>query len=365
MSVYGKDPVLAKKILLTGGGTAGHIMPNIALLDEITGKGYDAFYVCSKVELEKKIVGDAGLRYYTISSGKLRRYFSFKNFTDPFKILRGYFQSRKVIKREKPDIVFSKGGFVSVPVVYAAHSKKVPIVIHESDYTPGLANRLCVKKAKRVCVSFEAAAKHIPASKCVVTGSPVREELASGDRQRGLEFLGFDGEKPVILVMGGSQGAQAVNEAVDLASDALLENFDIAHVRGAGKLNVNMQKTGYRQFEYISGELADVFAATDMMVTRAGANTIFELLYLSIPALLIPLPLEASRGDQILNAKYFETSGYSIVLEQAELTPVTLANKLSELSAKKTTLRTNMINSAISNGTKNVAEVIFSVVEGK
>ncbi len=356
---------MTKKILLTGGGTAGHITPNIALLPELEKKSDDILYVCSKVEMEQNIVSNAGLRYYTISSGKLRRYFSFKNFVDPFKILRGYFQSRKIIKKERPDIVFSKGGFVSVPVVYAAAHKKVPVVIHESDYTPGLANRLCVKKASKICVSFEAATKHLPSSKCVLTGSPVREELSSGDRTKGLSFLGFTQEKPILLIMGGSQGAQAINEAVRAALDELMTIFQIVHIAGAGKVDTSFDRKGYVQFEYVSEELADVFAATDMMITRAGANAIFELLYLCIPALLIPLPLEASRGDQILNAKYFVKKGYSLMLEQAKLTDKSLICALNELSEKSTTLKTNMKNSGMSNGTKNVANVIFSVMEEK
>lgn len=272
--------------------------------------------------------------YSGISSGKLRRYFSIKNFTDPFRILSGYFQAKKILKKEQPDILFSKGGYVTVPVVFAANQTQGSVVLHESDYTPGLANKLCIPKAQKVCVSFESAAQQIEGGKCVLTGSPVRAELFAGTRERGLTRLGFDGSKPVLLIMGGSLGALAINDAIDMILDRLLSEFDIVHIRGEKKLNPAFQgKRGYAQFEFVSQELPDIFAAADYMISRAGANAIFEILALQIPALLIPLPLEASRGDQILNAKFFEKKGFSHVLEQNAITPEIMLEKVAALKS--------------------------------
>ncbi len=355
---------MSKKIILTGGGSAGHVTPNLALIPRLQRDGFQVKYIGTRDGIEREIIQREGIPYFSISAGKLRRYFSVKNFTDPFRIAKGYFQAKKILKKEQPDVVFSKGGFVTVPVVFAAKKRGIPVVLHESDYTPGLANRLAIPKATRVCVSFEAAAKDIPASKCVVTGAPVRSELFAGDREKGLALLGFQGPKPTLLIMGGSLGAAAVNDAVDRILERLLERFNVAHIRGEGKCNPALDGlAGYRQFEYISEELPHVFAAADLMLSRAGANAIFEILALHIPALLVPLPLEASRGDQILNANYFESKGFSMVLQQADMTDDALLSGLLTLWEKAPDLRQAMENSGISNGTDNVISVIYSVLE--
>ena len=352
------------KILLTGGGTAGHATPNIALIPTLQKDGHALIYIGTREGIERELVKKTGIPYYPISAGKLRRYFSFKNVTDIFRILKGYFDARSVLKREKPDIVFSKGGFVTVPVVYAAHGKKIPVIIHESDYTPGLANKLCLSRADRVCVTFASTAKHIGEEKCVVTGLPVRNELFLGNRKRGLEFLGFDETRPVLLIIGGSLGAQAINEAVDAALDGLLALFQIAHIRGKGKCSPALEgKEGYRQFEYVSKELADLFHASDVVLSRAGANVIFELLALEKPALLVPLPKESSRGDQVLNAEFFRQSGYAHVLAQSEITAQTLLDHLRQILNDAPTLKKNMHSSGMTNGTQNVIHVIYSVLE--
>lgn len=352
-----------KKILLTGGGTAGHCTPNLALIPYLEKEGMEVVYIGTKNGIEREIITNAGIKYYPISAGKLRRYFSLKNFSDPFKIIAGYFQAKKIIKKEKPCLVFSKGGFVTVPVVFAAKSRNVPVVLHESDYTPGLANRLCIPKADKVCVSFEAAAKHIEKDKAVITGAPVRAELLNGNKEEGLKFLGFGGEKPVLLIMGGSLGAQAVNDAVDASVDELTSMFDVAHIRGKGKLNPEIKNKGYVQLEYISKELPDVFACADVMLSRAGANAIFEILALNLPALLVPLPAASSRGDQVLNADYFKEKGYSMVLNQDDITPETLVSSLKELRRRAPMLKENMLNSGMCDGAKNVSEVIFDVIK--
>ena len=325
-----------KTIVMTGGGSAGHVIPHIALLPLLQSQGYKIHYIGSISGIEKQIIEKTGLNYHAIHSGKLRRYFSMKNFSDPFKILAGYFEAARVLKKIKPDVVFSKGGFVSVPVVFAARRRKIPVVLHESDFTPGLANRLCIPRAQKICVSFEDTLAHLPAGKGVYTGTPIRTELFTGEKQRGLELMGFSGQKPVLLIMGGSLGAQAINEAVDACLQKLLTHYDIAHIRGAGacKDHLNGLK-GYNQYEFISENLEHVFAAADFMLSRAGANAVFEILALKKPALLIPLPKSASRGDQILNARYFEKKGYAKLLYQESMTPDTLYTSLMELFAAK------------------------------
>ncbi len=349
------------KILLTGGGTAGHCTPNLALVPRLEKDGNEIVYIGTISGIERKLVEEAGIKYYPVHSGKLRRYLSFKNVSDIGRIIKGYFDSKKILKKERPDIVFSKGGFVTVPVVYAASALRIPVVIHESDYTPGLANRLCIKKARKVCVSFESTIREIGEDKCVLTGLPVREELMNGTREKGLEELGFSGEKPVLLIIGGSLGAQAVNDAVDTDIDALTDFFDIAHIRGAEKLNPSLEgHPCYRQFEYVSGELTDFFHAADIVLSRAGANVIFELLALRKPSLLVPLPKESSRGDQVLNAGYFREKGYADVLEQKDITPEVLTAKLKALYNDREKYISAMHTT--DHGVSKVIEVIYGVL---
>lgn len=358
---------MKQKVLLTGGGSAGHVTPNLALVPYLQERGIEVAYIGTKNGIEREIVGKTDLPYYGISAGKLRRYFSLKNFTDPFRILAGYRQAKKILKDLQPDLVFSKGGFVTVPVAFAASKLGIPVLLHESDYTPGLANRLAMPKATKVLVSFESALAHIEGNKGVLTGSPVRQELFTGSKNRGLEFLGFSGKKPVLLIMGGSLGAAAINDAVDQTIDQLLERFQIVHIRGNGKLNSALdKKEGYRQFEYVDTQLKDIFAACDFMLSRAGANAIFELLALGKPALLIPLPKEQSRGDQILNANYFAKKGFSLVLMQEDLNSQTLLSYLDQLVQKRAELIRNMRSSGMDNGTQNVLNQIYEILgEGK
>ena len=306
-----------KRIILTGGGTAGHVTPNIALIPALKKAGYDIHYIGSKNGIERRLIQDMGIPYHPISSGKLRRYFDLKNFTDPFRVLRGYFQASRLIRKLKPDILFSKGGFVSVPVVIAANRKKVPVIIHESDITPGLANKLSFSSASKICCNFPETVKYLPEGKAVLTGSPIRAELFSGNREKGLALCGFRPDKPVLLVMGGSLGSVAINNAVRASLNELENEFQIIHLCGKGHLDPELEsREGYRQFEYISKELPDLFAAADLFISRAGANTICEILALKKPNILIPLTAAASRGDQLLNAASFEKSGYSYVLQE-------------------------------------------------
>lgn len=316
-----------KRIVLTGGGTAGHVTPNMALIPELTKEGYDIQYIGSYEGIEKDLITGISIPYHGISSGKLRRYFDVKNFSDPFKVIKGYTQASKLLKQLKPDIVFSKGGFVSVPVVLAAKRRKIPCIIHESDMTPGLANKLAIPSATKVCCNFPETMNYLPDGKAVLTGSPIRQELFEGKKEQGLRFCGFTNEKPVILVIGGSLGSVVVNNAVRESLDTLLQQFQIIHLCGKGKLEESLKgRKGYVQFEYIKKELNDIFACTDLVISRAGANAICELLALRKPNILIPLSAAASRGDQILNARSFEKQGYSYVIEEESLTKDSLIN---------------------------------------
>lgn len=321
-----------KKIVLTGGGTAGHVTPNIALLPFLKEAGYEVYYIGSYDGIEKKLIEDFGIPYTGISTGKFRRYKDLKNLTDPFRVLKGMSQARKYLKQLKPDVVFSKGGFVSVPVVRAAASLKIPCIIHESDMTPGLANKLCFPVAHKVCCNFPETISMLPEGKAVLTGSPIRPELTQGDKLAGLEMCGFTANKPVIMVIGGSQGAAAVNKAVRDALPKLLPDFQVVHLCGKDKLdNLLLTTPGYKQFEYIKAELNDLFAMADIVISRAGANAICELLALRKPNILIPLPAATSRGDQLLNAKSFESQGYSILLNEDDITTDLLVEKVHEL----------------------------------
>ncbi|MCR5330983.1 MAG: undecaprenyldiphospho-muramoylpentapeptide beta-N-acetylglucosaminyltransferase [Lachnospiraceae bacterium] len=321
-----------KKIVLTGGGTAGHVTPNMALIERLRASDYDISYIGSYSGIEKGLIEGMGVPYYGISSGKLRRYFDLKNFSDPFRVMKGMREAKSLIKQLKPDVVFSKGGFVAVPVVFAAKKCRVPVIIHESDMTPGLANKLCIPKADRICCNFEETLDYLPAGKAIHTGTPLRHELFEGDRSKGLEFCEFSGKKPVIMVVGGSTGAAAINEAVRNLLPTLLMNFDVIHLCGKGKNDPAYDNTiGYRQFEYISKELKDLFALADVVVSRAGANAVCEILALAKPNILIPLSAAASRGDQILNAESFEKQGYSYVLDEDKMTNETLLEAINKV----------------------------------
>lgn len=321
-----------KRIILTGGGTAGHVTPNIALIPKLLELGYDIQYIGSYNGIEKDLIEPFGIPYHGISSGKLRRYFSVQNFTDPFRVVKGFGEARKLIRDLKPDVIFSKGGFVSVPVVLAGKRCKVPVIIHESDMTPGLANKIAIPSATKVCCNFPETLGSLPEGKAVLTGSPIRQELLSGNKIAALDMCGFSADKPVILVIGGSLGSVVVNNAVRQSLPELLKDFQIIHLCGKGKTDDSLKNTkGYCQFEYIKSELRDIFALADIVISRAGANAICELLALRKPNLLIPLSAKASRGDQILNARSFERQGFSVVLEEEELSEKTLVPAVHSL----------------------------------
>lgn len=348
-----------KKIIMTGGGTAGHVMPCLALVPELTARGYEIYYIGTYNGIEKGLVEEKGLPYFGISSGKLRRYFSLKNFTDPFRVIKGYFEAKKIIKKIKPDVIFSKGGFATVPVTFAAHEYHIPVISHESDITPGLANRLCIKKADYICTGFKETLKFLPKNKGIYTGSPIRAELLNGDTEKGYRFTGFNGNKPIILIIGGSTGSAKINESIYNVLPTLLKDYDVIHITGKGKNNPEYENLpGYKSFEYVGMELPDVFAVSDLVISRAGANSICELLALNKPNILIPLSAAQSRGDQILNADSFEKQGFSYVLREEEITNESLLEAISYVLSNKEKYINAMKQSISNNAIKNIVDII-------
>lgn len=330
-------------IVLTGGGTAGHVTPNIALLPALKSAGYTIHYIGTAEGIEHDLIKRENVPYHAIPAGKLRRYIDWQNITDIARIKLGFIKAFFTLGRIKPNIIFSKGGFVTPPVVWAAWLRRIPVIIHESDITPGLANKLALPFATRICHAFAETAKHLPKNKAVHTGIPVRSELHSGDPQKGRTLCGFTTDKPILLIIGGSLGSQVINTAVRTALPDLLKTVQICHLCGRGNRDTSLNEIqGYTQFEYVSEELPHLFAAADFVISRAGATTLFELLSLRKPTLLIPLSARASRGDQILNAQSFQNAGYSLVLPEEELTPQTLIQSLITLQQQSPALQQAM-----------------------
>lgn len=350
-----------KRIVMTGGGTAGHVTPNIALIPRLKKMGYEIHYIGTKDGIERGLIEAQGIPYHSISAGKLRRYLDLKNLTDTFRVVRGFNDAMSVLRKLKPDVVFSKGGFVSCPVVWAAKMRGIPAIIHESDMTPGLANKLSIPFARKICYTFPETKDYIPKEKGVLTGIPVRESLFSGKAELGKRLCGFNDKLPVMVIVGGSQGSQVLNNAIRGILNELLKKFQICHMCGKGNVDQSLNNlSGYKQFEYINEELPHVFAMADLVVSRAGATTIYELLALKKPNLLIPLSKQASRGDQILNSESFEKQGFSKVLMEEELNSKSFMENVEELYSGRTSYIKAMENSAVGNGTEKILELIRS-----
>lgn len=348
-----------KKIILTGGGTAGHVTPNLALIPSLQEHGYEIRYIGSYEGIEKKLIESTGIPYDGISSGKLRRYFDLKNFSDPFRVIKGYMEARKLLKKHKPDVIFSKGGFVAVPIVLAAKHYGIPTIIHESDMTPGLANKLCIPSAKKVCCNFPETLHYLPKDKAVLTGSPIREELLQGDRLSGLLHTRLSADKPIILVIGGSLGSVTVNTAVRDLLPRLLPDYQVVHICGKNHLDENLTNTqGYVQYEYVDAPLKHLFAAADLVLSRAGANSICEILALRKPNVLIPLSAAASRGDQILNANSFAKQGFSTVLEEESMTPDRLYQAIRDTYENRSSFIHQMEQSHLTNAIQTITSLI-------
>ncbi len=348
-----------KHIILTGGGTAGHVTPNIALLPRLREAGFEITYIGSYNGIEKQLLKEQKIPYYGISSGKLRRYFDIKNFSDPLKVIKGLAQSIRLMRKIKPDLVFSKGGFVSVPVILAARFCHIPSIIHESDLTPGLANKLAIPNAAKVCCNFPETLKYLPEDKAVLTGSPIRSELLSGNKENARKNCNFTNEKPILFIVGGSSGSKFINDTIRGLLPELLKTYQIIHMCGKGNIEESLNRTaGYKQYEYIGAELSDIFALADLVISRAGANSICELLALQKPNILIPLSANASRGDQILNAQSFEKQGFSVVIEEEVITPDKLLNMIHETYKNRERYITAMKKSTMINSVDKIVTLI-------
>jgi UDP-N-acetylglucosamine--N-acetylmuramyl-(pentapeptide) pyrophosphoryl-undecaprenol N-acetylglucosamine transferase len=349
-----------KRIVFTGGGTAGHVTPNIALIEVFQRDGWQIDYVGSADGVERAMITAIHIPYHVVSSGKLRRYFSWKNFFDPLNILLGIGQAYRLLHRLNPDVVFSKGGFVAFPVVVGAWLNRIPVVAHESDMSPGLANRLSFPFVNKICVTFAAAKKHFKRQDRVeVTGTPIRKQLFNGNAANGLALCGFNDKKPCLLVVGGSQGATAMNTCVRQALDSLCQQFQVIHLCGKAKVDQAFaNKTGYYQFEYANEELADLFAASELVISRAGANALYEILALVKPHILIPLSQKVSRGDQVQNARYFQQQGISVVINEDTLTPEALLAAVDEVSKHRDEMIKKIKDLAIESATMNIVAII-------
>lgn len=357
---------MSPRIVLTGGGTAGHVTPHLSLIPRLLDAGYEIHYIGTENGMEHGMISRLpNVEYHAVKSGKLRRYFSAQNFTDPFRVLAGAGQSVALMRRLKPDVCFSKGGFVSVPVVVGAWLCGVPVVCHESDLTPGLANRICSRFATKVATAFPECAKTL-GDKGVWTGTPLRPELFRGSRERGLELAGFGGGKPVLLMTGGSSGAQSVNKCLRDALPDLLPRMDVLHLCGRGNVDESLSGlSGYCQKEFLSDEMPDALAVADMVLSRAGSNTLSELLALRKPMLLVPYPLGASRGDQIENAKSYEREGLARVLMQEDMTRESLSAALLKLADERGEMAATLSAYPVKDGTDAVLALIERARAGK
>lgn len=346
------------KIVLTGGGTAGHCMPNLALLPRLRTAFEEIDYIGSKEGMEGDLARSAGLPYHEVECCKLRRAFTLKNLAVPFSLLRGRAECVRLLKKLAPDVVFSKGGYVALPVALACKRLSIPLVCHESDCSLGLANRLCVPFASRVLTAFPIAEPKMKNAQTV--GAPLRENLFRAKKSEGLARYGFSGKKPVLLVLGGSLGAESINRALLQILDGLLEKFDVLHLVGKKNALPLPKKQGYvwRNFE---PEMEYAYAAASFALSRAGANALFEITALKLPALVIPLP--SGRGDQKQNAAYFEKMGAVTVLQEEELHTKSLYDELLALKRQAPALRRAMEALPQKNANATVVEILVAVAK--
>lgn len=363
---------LKKKIIFTGGGSAGHVTVNLALIPKFIEEGWTAEYIGSEGGIEKQLVHDLNnnlngnlsqVTYNAISTGKLRRYLDWNNIKDPFKVMKGVLQAYRLIKKQRPNVIFSKGGFVSVPVILGAWLNRVPVVIHESDITPGLANKISIPFSTKVCTTFPETIQHLRTKKAEYVGAIVREELKRGSAERGQSLCEFTKDKPILFIVGGSLGSQRINQVIRASLDQLLPNFQIVHICGKGQIDRSLSSEGYKQFEYVNQELPDVMAMSDLVISRAGSNLLFELLALRKPMLLIPLSKKASRGDQLLNAQSFKKMGYCEVLFEEDLSEETLLQGIKKVFENRFQYVENMKKTEEQDPIQKVIEIIEKVAK--
>lgn len=342
-------------VVLTGGGTAGHCTPNLALIPYLVNDFDKICYIGSENGMEKNLATNAGLPYYGVPTAKLQRKLTPKNLALPFKVISGIIGAGKILDEIKPDVVFSKGGYVAVPVVIAAKKRGIPVIAHESDYTLGLANKISARFCKKILTAFPETAKTIKRGE--YAGAPLRDALFSANKTDSLKFFGFGGSKPVLLITGGSQGAQAINTAVTAALPDLLPRFDVIHLCGKGNLKNTRKADGYYVAEFLP-QMEKAFACADVCVSRAGANSLFETLSLKIPCVLIPLPKGTSRGDQILNSEYFQKRGLAYVLPQNVLTAESLSFAVNSVYANRFNYARNFNKHPVKNASREISRVI-------
>ena len=344
-------------IVLTGGGTAGHIMPNIALIDELK-KHFDNIYYIGTNGMEKDIVKSNNIPFFEIKAYKFTRKLSPKLFLLPFRVLYSINQAKKVLKKLRPNVIFSKGGYVSIPVAIAGKKLDIPVVTHESDLTLGLANKIIAKYSKFVCLSFYS--EKYKNKKFVCTGSPIRKEIFSGNAQNVLKNIDFNKNLPNLLFVGGSLGAKAINDFVTFNLDELTKKYNILHITGK-----NYPQKTHKNYKSVpfAPNIQDYFACADIVISRSGANTIFELCAIEKPMLLIPLPKGNSRGDQVENAKYFEQKHLCYMLEQKDLNIQNLTTYIDKTLKNKQTFIKNMHILSIKNANKRIVDIILSCVK--
>ena len=308
-------------IVLTGGGTAGHVIPCLNLLPDLKEKFDKIYYIGSFNGIERDIVNSYGIDFYPITCVKLKRKITTENLTIPFKLAKGISDAKKLLKKLNPSIVFSKGGYVALPVVIAAHKLKIPVISHESDITAGLANKIASRYSLLTLTSFLETAKEFKNGLHV--GCPLKKDLAGYDRRLALSEFGFDGTKPVLLAFGGSLGSITLNNAIISALQQLKGTFDVLHVTGKKNFDKYYKSAGYTPLPYVD-DMRKAYSVADVIVSRCGANSAFEILSLSKPVVFIPLSKKESRGDQVLNAEYFMKNGCAYLLSENLLTDKSL-----------------------------------------
>ena len=344
-----------RTIVLTGGGTAGHCIPNIALLPYLKNNFDRICYIGTKEGIEKRIAEREDLPYFGVTSAKLVRSFTVKNLSIPFRVVKGYRECKAILKELDPAIVFSKGGYAAFPVVLAAHKLKIPVIAHESDFSLGLANKMASRYASITLTSFPETAEKLKNGRYI--GAPIRKTLLTGDRERAFATFGFTGDKPVLLVIGGSQGSAAINGALRAALPKILPQFDVLHLTGRGNADSLLSTEGYCQVEF-TDDMADVFEIADVAVSRAGANTVAELLALKIPTVLIPLPKGNSRGDQVENAEYFAKKGMVSLLPQENLTPESLESAVAACYANRFNIRRKLEETPVRDASRQITKLL-------
>ncbi len=341
-------------IVLTGGGTAGHCTPNLALIPYLKNNFDKIYYIGSENGMEKNIIEKENITYFSVPCVKLKREISLDNLKIPFTLIKGIKKAKNILNEIKPDVIFSKGGYVALPVVLAAN-KKIPVISHESDFTMGLANKISSKFSQKVITSFPDTEKN--KKNVLYLGSPIRNLVKNVNKSEALKFFNFTLDKPILLVMGGSLGAKKINQTFEKCIKTLLNDFQIIHICGKGNFNKNLNFNGYYQAEFLNN-IGYAYKVASVVVSRAGANSLFELMLLQIPSVIIPLPKGVSRGDQILNAKYFHSLGLCDYLSQEDLTPQSLTKSIYNAYSSRFFLKKSFSNCPVTDKSREISSLL-------